>query len=405
MSKPGRPGAAPLPHAARSPIRSRQKLGPSADRSPTAALTTSADLEVTNAQLREECTALQRRVGSIRDHVGSLEAERARVASLSSRLSELVRQQVDADAAWREDEARWAVVRRGLDLETVGLREEGARWRRRNEWLEESASQSEHEVVELEEEVASGVQERRKLQAECISLQQECEDARRELQETHDLLREGGAAVERMVRQKVELEAALQEQQQRHAVLRRVLQQAGHELEGEAGAERRRCEELKRTGRLEIEWQRAEAERYKCTAVAHRNEALALNIERARLEREIPEREAEVAMLAQRAAEVQQGELGERQLERMAKELLSQSRDGRRPLIHQLACVKGQKDLAAAEAEAVNLQEQQARLLFGQACRQAAEVLGHSSPTLLGSIAERVDPAYDRSLPSPCESR
>lgn len=282
-----------------------------------------------------------------------------------------------------EHERSFAASEQELEVEIGALREERDAWQRRMKSFASAAAEAETELGELDELVTRGVQERRQLQAECLSLQQECEDARVELQETRDILRQAGSTVERMVRQKLELEWELQEQTTKHKVLRTVLEQSGHHLAHESEEAHRQRETLIAAGRCEIEKECALAESFRCSAVADQRELTAVNNERVRLEREATVQDKEVQRLEGMRLLFEEETLQEHHLQGVTNEVLESGHRRRDMIAAQLEKLETQgRDHMAQVAD---VQEERAKLLFANAQRQAVKVLAAETPVLGGA--------------------
>lgn len=298
---------------------------------------------------------------------------KVRIASLASQLGNLDQQASQQERQADEQENAFFSRMQELNIAVASLREERAAWQHRIRQFETETVAREKELTDLEEQVTLGVQDRRQMQSECLSLQHECEDARVELQETRDLLRATGNTVERMVRQKLDLEWELQEQSQKHNILRNVLLQEGNKLAHEAEETRRQREEMIASSHKEIEQQRSAAESFRCSAVADQREVAALTSECARLERETATQAAELQRLegCRRAFEEETSQ--EHHREGVTREMLERAKAKREEYGRQLAVLEGQAKVDTAEV--VDLQEQRAKLLLGRAQRQAARVL------------------------------
>lgn len=235
--------------------------------------------------------------------------------------------------------------------------------------------------MELDELATRGVQERRQLQSECLSLQQECEDARVELQETRDILRQTGGTVERMVRQRLDLEWELQDQTTKHKVLRTVLQAAGHELAHEADEAYRQRETLIAASKLEIEKERAHAESFRASAVSDQRELAAVENERHRLERESAVNTKELQRLEGIKRTFEEETLQEHHRQGVNSEVLDTARRRRDDLSEHLEKLRllSQSNVS----KVAEMQGERTKLLLGKAQRQAARVLATDGPDLL----------------------
>jgi len=221
------------------------------------------------------------------------------VAQLSGQLGSLQKRATGLEQDAEKNDRDFAAEKSQMEVQIGSLRAERDAWQRRLRDFEDAEREAEKELAELDELASKGVEERRQLQAECLSLQQECEDAKLELQETQDLLKHTGYTVERMVRQKLDLEWELQEQTTKHKVLQSVLLQAGHTLAQEAEEATRQRESLLAAGRAEIDKERARSESFRIATVAAQREIDVVHSERARLEREAAAHAKELQRLEQ----------------------------------------------------------------------------------------------------------
>jgi len=338
---------------------------------------TLAQLEERNNRLREENAALRNRVENF-DNEDT--RNKVSIAQLSGELGSLQMRAQRLEQKNAEEERAFAAFKEKLEVEISTLREERDAWRRRMKGFAEAAAETETELGELDELASQGVQERRQLQAECLSLQQECEDARVELQETRDILRQTGGTVERMVRQKLDLEWELQEQTTKHKVLRSMLEQAGHALTHEADEAHRQRETLAQASKSEIEKEQAHAESFRSQTISDQQELTAIQSEQKRLERERAVHAKELQRVEILKKTFEEEALQEHHTQGGANEVLQMARRRRDELSQQLRKLETEsRDNVNKMAE---MQGERTKLLLGKAQQQAAKVLGADVPDM-----------------------
>jgi hypothetical protein len=331
---------------------------------------TTHQLEERNKRLKEENALFRRKVDEFESEdrrnqasIGSLSGE---LGKITMRTRQLIQQADD-------DDRETAIIKETIEVEVGNLREERAAWQRRIKSFVAASAEAENELAELDELASVGVQERRQLQAECLSLQQECEDARVELQETRDLLRQTGGAVERMVKQKIGLEWELQEQTTKHKVLRTMLVQAGHEVANEAEEAYRQREALVAASHREIEKEAAQAESFRSNAVTDQRELSMVNREQTRFEQEIAVHTKELERIEALRRNFEEEALVEHHSEGATKEVLQQSRKRFNDLKQELDKLESQSRENVAKV--ADMQGERTKLLLGKAQREATKLL------------------------------
>jgi len=313
----------------------------------------------------------------MQDKLGDFEEQHSKlnvcIAQLSGELGSLTGRAQRLEQNTKEKEWKFADMMQELDVELGTLCEERDAWQRRIKGFATAANETDEELADLDELASRGVQERRKLQSECLSLQQECEDARVELQETRDLLAKSGNTVEKMMRQKLDLEWELQEQTSKHKVLRTMLQHAGHELAHEADEAYRQRETLVAASRIEIDRERATAESFRAAAINNQREVTAMTNERVRLEREAAAHEKEMQRLEVLRRQFEEEALQENRREGSTKEVLDTCRKRHADLSEQL--LKLEMECRDGVNLVADMHEEQTKHLLGKAQRQAQKVL------------------------------
>lgn len=355
----------------------RQYMGGYGRPKPKAKPPSLAQLDERNSKLREENAALRRKVTSFDEEDRQ---SKVGIAQLSGELGSLTLQAERLERLTDDADRDFAASQENLVIEIATLREERDAWLRRMKGFQSAAAETEKELEELDELATDGVQKRRQLQSECLSLQQECEDARVELQETRNLLGQSGSTVERMVRQKLDLEWELQEQVTKQKVLHTVLEQAGYKLADEADEQYRQRESLVAASRQEVDKIRGQAESFRVSAVADHREVELVNYERARLEREAAASVKELQRLERLRQSFEEDTLQEHHQTGVNSEVLQTARRQRESLSHQLGSLEDQsRDNVAMVAE---MHGERTKLLLGKAQRQAAKVLAADAPDL-----------------------
>jgi len=331
---------------------------------------TLTQLEERNKRLREENAAMVKKVEDFEDQQSRFNVT---IAHLSGEAGSLGARAHRLEQQTEEQEWEFADMKAKMEVEIGTICEERDAWQRRVDGFAAAAEETNQELTELDELATRGVKERRQLQSECLSLQQECEDARVELQETRDLLRQSGSTVERMVRQKLDLEWELQDQTTKHKVLRTMLTHAGHELAHEADDASRQREMLVAASRIELDRERATAESYRVAAIANQREVTAMMTERVRLEREATAQRKEIERLEALRKEFEEEVLQEHYREGKTKEIRDRAAQHQKELAQQLQKLELQSHYG--NNIVADSQEDQAKTLLSKAQKQAQDML------------------------------
>ncbi|OLQ00771.1 hypothetical protein AK812_SmicGene16528 [Symbiodinium microadriaticum] len=168
-------------------------------------------------------------VAALRERVDELEAECLRHEKAKQ---EAAAKEAEAQEAWLSEQ------RPSLEGAISRLSRHRDAWRELCVELRRKVGQEEHELKELSERHERGVNERRRLQAECLSLQQECEDAQADLQDLRSLLQEDTETLEKMAERRLTLEWTLEEHSKRQVHLQTALKNSISTLQNGTAKER-----------------------------------------------------------------------------------------------------------------------------------------------------------------------
>ncbi|CAE7828826.1 unnamed protein product [Symbiodinium sp. CCMP2592] len=335
-------------------------------------------------------SALEDQVAAMRERVDELEAECLRHEKAKQ---EAAAKEAEAQEAWLSEQ------RPSLEGAISRLTRHRDAWRELCVELRRKVGQEEHELKELSERHERGVNERRRLQAECLSLQQECEDAQADLQDLRSLLQEDTQSLEKMAARRLTLEWTLEEHSKRQVHLQTALKNSISTLQN-GTAKERALREL-----------HGNAANEHC--VAHRELAEGHRSEVLRLEDAAGEAEASCAelleLVASGAAEAQRLEEEVAQLER--EKTLEEQQDA--SIRRTLEAVRAKKDALARRslelhglckdiaAESMKLQEEHARLMLGRARRKALETLARAKsqePTPVAPAPDGPAPGFEMAM-------
>eukprot|EP00931_Biecheleriopsis_adriatica_P069198 TRINITY_DN43072_c0_g1_i1.p1 TRINITY_DN43072_c0_g1~~TRINITY_DN43072_c0_g1_i1.p1 ORF type:complete len:437 (-),score=123.07 TRINITY_DN43072_c0_g1_i1:52-1362(-) len=362
-------------------VTGRAPLTPSEQRALAAARkAVQAERVQAKANLEEARSLCAARADSSEALVQLLEASKKQILSLEDELAQVEARRREASAKEDAERALWVQEERpSLEAAVSRLKVHRDAWCKLCAELRKKVNKHEQELRELEEGNERGVLERRRLQGECLSLQQECEDARLELQGVQELLREGNFAVERMARQRLELEWEMEEGVKRQKMLQSVFEFSKHASHAEASREQQRSQEVAHSSYSHLQRHRSEAALHRSAAAGLQQQAVSTQLQCEELEKAVGRAAEEAASIERSVIAADREAEEEQQKEEAARQLLQQAQRQRQALEQHLADLAGKcKGIAA---ESLHLQEEHARLMLGRARRKAVQALQRSKST------------------------